>query len=235
MLKYAIIVAGGSGKRMGSYIPKQFLEIEGLPVLMHTLRSFNLFDPQIKLVLVLPASQVDYWRDLCNKFNFDIKHHITTGGDTRFESVKKGLSVIDTPSLIGIHDGVRPFVSPDTLKRCYHHAEVLGNAIPVLDAFESVRQVDEEKSRALDRSTIKLVQTPQVFKSELLLAAYNQEYSPLFTDDASVVEANGDTIHLVAGNRENIKITTPTDMVLGEAFLKAGFKDNLDDSEDIIE
>jgi len=231
MLRYAIIVAGGSGTRMGSEIPKQFLKINDLPVLMHTINTFFDFDNQIKIVLVLPASQVDYWRELCSKYNFQIKHHITTGGDTRFESVKNGLQIVDTPSLIAVHDGVRPFVSPETLKRCYHHAEVLGNAIPVLDAFESVRQVDEEKSQALDRSTIKLVQTPQVFKSELLINAYSQVYSPLFTDDASVVEKYGETIHLVAGNRENIKITTPSDMILGEAFIKSGYKDYSDEND----
>jgi len=235
MLKYAIIVAGGSGKRMGSEIPKQFLEINGLPVLMQTMQRFYDFDNNIKIILVLPSSQVDYWRDLCNQFQFKIKHHITTGGVTRFGSVKNGLAIVDTPSLIGIHDGVRPFVSPDTLKRCYHHAEVLGNAIPVLDAFESVRMVDEEKSRALDRSTIKLVQTPQVFNSDILFQAYKQSYNPLFTDDASVVEASGITIHLVAGNRENIKITTPSDMVLGEAFMKTGFQDSTDDTEDLFD
>lgn len=224
MLKYAIIVAGGSGKRMGSEIPKQFLELNGLPLLMHTMQRFYDFDNNIKIILVLPSFQVDYWRDLCNQFQFKIKHHITTGGATRFESVKNGLAIVDTPSLIGIHDGVRPFVSPDTLKRCYHQAEVWGNAIPVLDAFESVRMVDEEKSRALDRSTIKLVQTPQVFNSDILIQAYKQSYNPLFTDDASVVEASGTIIHLVAGNRENIKITTPTDMLLGEAFMKTGFQ-----------
>ena len=234
MQRYAIIVAGGSGTRMGSEIPKQFLKINGLPVLMHTINTFFDFDNQIKIVLVLPANQVDYWRDLCSKYKFHIKHHITTGGNTRFESVKNGLQIVDTPSLIAVHDGVRPFVSPDTLKRCYHHAEVLGNAIPVLDAFESVRQVDEEKSRALDRSTIKLVQTPQVFKSELLINAYSQGFSPLFTDDASVVEKYGETIHLVAGNRENIKITTPSDMILGEAFIKSGYKDYSDDNDNLL-
>ncbi|MBS2096967.1 2-C-methyl-D-erythritol 4-phosphate cytidylyltransferase [Carboxylicivirga linearis] len=234
MLRYAIIVAGGSGTRMGSEIPKQFLKINGLPVLMHTINTFFDFDNQIKIVLVLPTNQVDYWRELCSTYKFQIKHHITTGGNTRFESVKNGLQIVDTPSLIAIHDGVRPFVSPDTLKRCYHHAEVLGNAIPVLDAFESVRQVDEEKSRALDRSTIKLVQTPQVFKSELLINAYSQDFSPLFTDDASVVETYGETIHLVAGNRENIKITTPSDMVLGEAFIKSGYKDYSDDNDNLL-
>jgi 2-C-methyl-D-erythritol 4-phosphate cytidylyltransferase len=232
MTNYALIVAGGSGTRMGSDIPKQFLQIKGLPVLMHTLNTFHAFDATIKLVLVLPESQIDYWQKLCREHCFKVPHAITKGGNTRFESVKNGLSLVDQPALIGIHDGVRPFVSPDTLKRCYHHARALGNAIPVLDAYESIRQVNEDSSVALDRSSIKLVQTPQVFHSDLLLQAYEQAYTPLFTDDASVVEAYGKTIHLVAGNRENIKITTPFDMVLAEAFIDAGFEES-DEEEDL--
>lgn len=224
MTNYAIIVAGGSGTRMGSTIPKQFLEVNGLPVLMHTINTFHNFDASLRLILVLPASQIDYWQHLCKQHHFNVKHSIAKGGSTRFESVKNGLAIVNAPALIGIHDGVRPFVSPDTLKRCYHHAQALGNAIPVLDAFESIRQINEDCSRALDRSTIKLVQTPQVFHSDILLPAYNQKYTPLFTDDASVVEAYGKTIHLVAGNRENIKITTPFDLVLAEAFIKTGFE-----------
>ncbi|WP_430812527.1 MULTISPECIES: 2-C-methyl-D-erythritol 4-phosphate cytidylyltransferase [unclassified Carboxylicivirga] len=223
MTNYAIIVAGGSGTRMGSSIPKQFLEIKGLPVLMHTISAFHLFDKQLQLILVLPEDQIRYWQELCQKHQFTIPHAITQGGATRFESVKNGLALVQTPALIGIHDGVRPFVSPDTLRRCYHHAKALGNAIPVLDAFESIRQIKGGKSKALDRSTIKLVQTPQVFHSDSLMPAYEQTYTPLFTDDASVVEAYGKTIHLVAGNRENIKITTPFDLVLAETFIQAGF------------
>jgi len=224
MIKYAVIVAGGSGIRMGSEIPKQFLQIGDEPVLMHTLRTFYEFDASLRLILVLPAQQIDYWKHLCSEHVFSIPHQVTTGGDTRFQSVKNGLALVVSPCLIGIHDGVRPLVSPESLKRCYHHAEALGNAIPVLDAFESVRQVTDESSKALDRSTIKLVQTPQVFHSDLLLKAYEQPYQPFFTDDASVVEAAGFTIHLVAGNRENIKITTPFDLHLAEAFLKAGYE-----------
>ncbi len=232
MTNYAIIVAGGSGTRMGSSIPKQFLEINGLPVLMHTINTFHSFDASLQLILVLPESQIDYWQELCNKHQFKVKHTIAKGGETRFQSVKNGLTFIQSPALIGIHDGVRPFVSPDTLKRCYHHAKALGNAIPVLDAFESIRQIEEDCSRALDRSTIKLVQTPQVFHSDILLPAYNQKFTPLFTDDASVVEAYGKTIHLVAGNRENIKITTPFDLVLAEAFISAGFEE-CDEEEEL--
>jgi len=229
MTNYAIIVAGGNGTRMGSEIPKQFLKINDLPVLMHTLNTFHNFDASMKLILVLPEDQMAYWKELCNEHQFGIPHDITNGGATRFASVKNGLALVKTPALIGIHDGVRPFVSPNSLKRCYHHAKALGNAIPVLDAYESIRQVNDDSSIALDRSTIKLVQTPQVFHSDLLIRAYEQEYNPLFTDDASVVEANGFTIHLVAGNRENIKITTPFDLVLAEAFIKAGFEESEED------
>lgn len=233
MINYAVIVAGGSGTRMGSEIPKQFLCVDGLPVLMRTLSIFHQFDKDLKLVLVLPENQIEYWEDLCDKHQFLLEHQITAGGNTRFESVKNGLKLVNEPALIGVHDGVRPFVSPDSLRRCYHHAKVLGNAIPVLDAFESVRQVNNATSKALDRSTIKLVQTPQVFHSAILMQAYCQDYSPFFTDDASVVEAYGKTIHLVAGNRENIKITTPFDLVLAEAFLKAGFEKSIDNDDDI--
>jgi 2-C-methyl-D-erythritol 4-phosphate cytidylyltransferase len=226
MTNYAVIVAGGSGTRMGSDIPKQFLKINDLPVLMHTINTFHNFDSGMKLILVLPESQIDYWQQLCTEHQFEVQHQIAKGGSTRFDSVKNGLALIDESALIGIHDGVRPFVSPDTLKRCYHHAKALGNAIPVLDAFESIRQVNDECSQARDRTSIKLVQTPQVFSSDILMAAYTQKYSSLFTDDASVVEKYGKTIHLVAGNRENIKITTPFDLVLAEAFIKAGFEKN---------
>ncbi|MCG8578302.1 MAG: 2-C-methyl-D-erythritol 4-phosphate cytidylyltransferase [Bacteroidales bacterium] len=232
MTNYAVIVAGGSGTRMGSEIPKQFLKVNDLPVLMHTIITFHNFDARMKLILVLPDSQIDYWQKICKEHQFKIPHQIAKGGSTRFESVKNGLALVEEQALVGIHDGVRPFVSPETLKRCYHHAKALGNAIPVLDAFESVRQIDDECSKALDRSTIKLVQTPQVFHSDILLKAYNQRYNSLFTDDASVVEAYGKTIHLVAGNRENIKITTPFDLVLAEAFIKAGFEKS-DEEEDI--
>ncbi|MBK3516662.1 2-C-methyl-D-erythritol 4-phosphate cytidylyltransferase [Carboxylicivirga marina] len=231
MTNYAVIVAGGSGTRMGSSVPKQFLKINDLPVLMHTIKTFQQFDTQMKLILVLPESQIDYWQQLCEEHQFDAKHQIAKGGSTRFESVKNGLSLITETALIGIHDGVRPFVSPNTLKRCYHHAQALGNAIPVLDAFESIRQLNDDCSKAIDRSSIKLVQTPQVFHSDQLMAAYNQDYDSLFTDDASVVEAYGKTIHLVAGNRENIKITTPFDLVLAEAFIKAGFEEMEDEDE----
>ena len=220
MNRYVVIVAGGSGSRMGSDIPKQFLEIGGKPVLMHTIETFRKFDAGINIILVLPEPQISYWEQLCYRFRFGIDHRITAGGETRFNSVKNGLTLINSEGVIGVHDGVRPFVSELTLQNTYETAETKGNAVPVIDAFESIRQVTEEGNKALDRSGIKLVQTPQVFLSGQLFKAYELPYSDTFTDDASVVEAAGFSINLVEGNRENIKITTPFDLKLAEVMLK---------------
>ncbi len=220
MKRYAVIVAGGNGKRMGAEIPKQFIEVGGRPILMHTLEAFKRFDEEMQIILVLPASQIDYWTDLCKSFKFDIPHKLTKGGETRYHSVKNGLSLIREQGIIGVHDGVRPFVSPETLQNVYGTAELLGNAVPVIDAYESVRLTDGIGTRAVDRTTVKLVQTPQVFRTEQLSEAYRIPYAPRFTDDASVVEAAGFKINLVTGNRENIKITTPFDLKIAEALLK---------------
>lgn len=220
MKKYAVIVAGGSGSRMKSEVAKQFIEIGGLPILMHTVNAFKLFDSAIQIILVLPHEQRKYWNILCEKFQFDIDHQVVDGGETRFHSVKNGLALIKQTGIIGIHDGVRPFVSQETLQNAYQKAEKSGNAIPVIDVFESIRQTDKAGNHSLDRSNIKLVQTPQVFQAEQLLKAYQLPYSSNFTDDASVVEAAGNKITLVEGNRENIKITTPFDLTIAKVLLK---------------
>jgi 2-C-methyl-D-erythritol 4-phosphate cytidylyltransferase len=217
--KYALIVAGGSGSRMGSELPKQFIELAGKPILMHTIEAFLQFDRSINIVLVLPGEQIDHWHRLCQKHHFSIEHTITQGGETRFQSVKNGLSCITEPGLIGVHDGVRPFVSLDTLSRTYELAAQKGNAVPVIDAYESVREATEMKNRALNRSHIKLVQTPQVFHSSVLIEAYQTPFKETFTDDASVVEAAGLTIYLSEGNRENIKLTTPFDLKIARCLL----------------
>lgn len=222
MNKAVVIVAGGSGLRMGSEVPKQFMELAGKPIIMRTIEVFHRFDNQMQVVLVLPSSQIEYWNLLCEQHQFNIKVDVATGGNTRFHSVKNGLRMVDGDMLIGIHDGVRPFVSMDTLDRCYKKAAQEGAAIPIVDSIESIRQVNEHGSRALLREEIKLVQTPQVFKSDLLMSAYNTEYFAEFTDDASVVEKSGYEIHLVEGNRENIKITTPIDIAIGEMLLSKG-------------
>lgn len=220
MNKIAIIVAGGKGERMNADVPKQFLEINGKPILMHTLEAFMNFDASLQLILILPAAQIDFWETLCEAHDLNMPHQIVAGGQTRFHSVKNGLNVVKSPSLVAIHDGVRPLVSKDTIARCFDTAEKFGAAIPTMDSIESIRFVDANGSKSVDRTAYKMVQTPQVFDAELLKKAYEQEFSVLFTDDASVVEAMGVTVHLVEGNRENIKITTEFDLIVAERLLE---------------
>jgi 2-C-methyl-D-erythritol 4-phosphate cytidylyltransferase len=219
MQKTVIIVAGGSGTRMNSEIPKQFIELKGKPILMHTIHRFLEFDENISIRLVLPENQVDFWKALCIKHDFSIKHEIFYGGITRFHSVKNGLQALSCNGLVAIHDGVRPMVDIQTIGRCFLAAEEYGGSIPVTDVQETIRKVDDEYSYTVDRKTFKLVQTPQVFDVQLISEAYNQEYDESFTDDASVFESTGKLVMLVEGNRENIKITTPADLKITEAFL----------------
>lgn len=218
---YALIVAGGSGKRMGAELPKQYLEIAGKPVLMHTLERFKTFSESIEIIAVLPENQLRFWNELQKKYSFNVPHTLVKGGKTRFFSVRNGLKFVDDPGLVAIHDGVRPFVSIDTIKRCFDTAEKLGNAIPVIPAPETLRMVTEEGSRPVNRLLVRQVQTPQVFHSALIKKAYSQDYLPEFTDDATVLEKTGVKINLVDGNRENIKITTPEDLVISAALVPA--------------
>ena len=220
MKKFIIIVAGGSGSRMGSEIPKQFLELAGKPVLMHTLQVFSDFDPDSQLILVLPSAQQEFWKELCQKHSFSLSHRVVLGGQTRFHSVKNGLATIDDAGIVFIHDGVRPLVSRETLAKCFEMAQKSGNAIPVLPVNESLRKTEGDKTISVDRSLYFSVQTPQTFRSEQIQEAFGQDYDPAFTDDASVAEKAGFPITLVEGNRENIKITTPTDLIVAEAFLR---------------
>lgn len=215
MKKHVIIVAGGKGMRMGSDIPKQFLPIGGYPVLMHTLEAFYTYNPSIHLILVLPISQQSYWRELCIKYHFSLPHDIADGGETRFHSVKNGLALVDE-GLVGVHDGVRPFVSQEVIVRCFDNARKKKAVIPVIGVVETVRHLTSYGSETVPRENYKLVQTPQVFDVLLLKRAYEQAYVDGFTDDASVVEAMGEQVFLVDGNRENIKITTPFDLKLAE-------------------
>ena len=216
MKKYIIIVAGGKGLRMGGDIPKQFLPVCGKPVLMRTLEAFHAYDASMRLILVLPVSQQAYWKQLCEEYQFELVHEIANGGDTRFHSVKNGLALVEEDGLVGVHDGVRPFVSQEVISRCYEEAASLKAVIPVIGVVETVRHLTEEGSETVPRDQYKLVQTPQVFDVTLLHRAYQQEYTDLFTDDASVVEALGEKVYLVEGNRENIKLTTPFDLKLAE-------------------
>ena len=220
MKKFVVIVAGGSGSRMGTEIPKQFLELYGKPVLMHTLQVFYDYDPQSRLILVLPENQQHYWIELCQKHTFNLPLRVVSGGETRFHSVQNGLELVDEEGIVFIHDGVRPLVSRDTLQKCYDTALFSGNAIPVLPVTESLRKKDRNSTISVDRSLFYSVQTPQTFRSEQILKAYNQPFDPAFTDDASVAENAGFSIHLVGGNPENIKITQPTDLIIAESLLK---------------
>lgn len=218
--KYSVIVvAGGKGLRMNSDVPKQFLELCGKPVLMHTLERFCKYSSDISAVLVLPAEQIDFWKNLCRKHHFNIPHIIVTGGETRFFSVKNGLKHIDA-EFVAVHDGVRPLVSQETIERCFLETEKNDAVIPVMHLIESIRYVENsETTKPVDRAKYKLVQTPQVFRTEILKKSYEQPYSELFTDDASVVESAGYSVKLVEGNRENIKITTEMDLKIAESLL----------------
>jgi 2-C-methyl-D-erythritol 4-phosphate cytidylyltransferase len=218
---YVVIVAGGSGKRMGAEIPKQFLELAGRPVLMHTIERFKVFNDAIEIITVLPENQLRYWIDLQKKHSFSILHTLVKGGANRFLSVRNGLKFVNTPGLVAIHDGVRPFVSIDTIKRCFETAEKLGNAIPTISPTESLRIVSEQGSLPVNRFKVKQIQTPQVFNAELIKNAYLQEYCDDFTDDATVLEKKGETINLIEGNRENIKITNPEDLLISDALLQS--------------
>lgn len=222
MDRYAILVAGGKGLRMGSDIPKQFLPLRGRPVLMHTIDVFRRTYPDIHIILVLPREQQDYWRQLCGQHGYDVEVCVADGGETRFHSVRNGLSLIpdDARGVVGVHDGVRPFVSPEAIRRCYEAAEEYGAVVPVVPVVETVRQVlADGSSMTVDRNAYRLVQTPQTFDIQLLKKAYGQPFDPFFTDDASVVEAMGHPIKLVEGNNENIKLTNPADLKLAEGMM----------------
>lgn len=221
MRKYIIIVAGGKGLRMGGEIPKQFLPIGGKPVLMRTMEAFHAYDAEIQIVLVLPVAQQAYWKELCEQYAFTLPYRLADGGETRFHSVKSGLDTIPAgeEALVGVHDGVRPFVSAEVIARCYAEAARVGAVVPVTDVVETVRHLEDGGgSTTVNRDEYKLVQTPQVFSLDLLKQAYAQPYVPAFTDDASVVEALGHEVTLVQGNRENIKITTPFDLVVARSM-----------------
>ena len=221
MKRAVIIVAGGKGLRMGGDVPKQFMLIDGRPILMHTIEQFHRYDATLEIVVVLPADQAGYWEELCSQYCFDIAHAVAQGGPERFFSVRNGLEAVDSDAeLIAIHDGVRPYVSREVIGRCYEEAMRSGAAIPVVEVYETMRQLTPEGSQTVPRSNYRLVQTPQTFRSEIIRQAYRQDFNPQFTDDASVVEELGYRIALVEGNRENIKITTPSDIQYAEFLCK---------------
>lgn len=224
---YCIIVAGGKGLRMGGDVPKQFLPVGRLPVLMRTLQRFHEYDVHLQLILVLPHEQQDYWRQLCHQYHYPLpseekgSYLLTNGGPTRFHSVQNGLRLIpdDANGVVGVHDGVRPFVSVDVIRRCYDEARRNKAVIPVVPVVETLRHLGPLRvSTTVPRDQFRLVQTPQCFDIQLLKAANRQPYQEGFTDDASVVEAFGQEVTLIEGNRENIKITTPFDLKIAESL-----------------
>lgn len=219
--KHVLIVAGGDGKRMGSKLPKQFLMLKGKPVLFHSFNSF-LFLDEIKFTLVLKSGQLDYWKSICESTGFNILHNIAEGGPTRFHSVKSGLRNIPHNSLVLIHDASRPFVSKETIIRVIDMAALKGNAVPAIEVTDSIREVSPSNNRVINRNTLRAIQTPQAFHASLIKEAYNQTYEKKFTDDASVLEGTGVKINVVEGNTENIKISNPIDLVIGESVLIRG-------------
>jgi 2-C-methyl-D-erythritol 4-phosphate cytidylyltransferase len=217
---HVIIVAGGSGKRMDADIPKQFLLLNGKPILMHTCETFYNFDPALSLIIVLPAEHIATWETLCKTHSFAIPHLIVEGGPERFYSVRNALRTIHPDeSLVAIHDGVRPLVSHETIQIAFAAALKYGNAIPVIPVIESVREQSPTGNHIVDRSKLQLIQTPQVFKSSLICKAYEQEFSSSYTDDASVLEKMGEKIVLTKGNPENIKITRSIDLIIAGALI----------------
>lgn len=215
--KYALIVAGGKGLRMGSEVPKQFLNVKGRPVLMHTLSVFYACD--CELILVLPQEQVSFWNELCGQYNFEVPHRVAHGGSQRFDSVKNGLALIAGDGLVAIHDGVRPCVSQAIISASFQTAAEYSNAVTAVKVKDSIRMTQGDSTVAVNRDLYYQVQTPQTFDVDAIKAAYLQPFSNSFTDDASVFESAGNEIHLTAGDYRNIKVTTPEDLDLAALFL----------------
>lgn len=224
MTEYALIVAGGKGTRIKSSLPKQFIELLGRPVLMHTIDAFQCYSDTIKIILVLPEDDFSTWRLLCEKHNFTKAVTLQKGGDTRFQSVKNGLDLIEGEGLVAIHDGVRPLVSEDIIGASFRLAAVHQSAVAAVRLKESIRVTDQDNTKAVDRSRYRLIQTPQTFSVSLIKKAYQIKDDPSLTDDASVAERSGHVISLFEGSYENIKITTPEDLTIAEALLSFKFK-----------
>jgi 2-C-methyl-D-erythritol 4-phosphate cytidylyltransferase len=220
--EYVIVTAGGTGSRMGSDIPKQFLELNGVPVIVHGIHAFQQYSPNINILVVLPDGAIDHWTEMSDRYKIDAR--TCTGGDTRFASVKNGLDLISGEGLVAVHDAARPLISPALIAQCFLAAANEGNAVPVIPLTDSVRELSNDVSRPAERERFRLVQTPQVFDVSLLKKAYEQAYRTSFTDDATVAEVFGVKIHLVEGERSNIKITTRDDILIASSFLSS-YKD----------
>jgi 2-C-methyl-D-erythritol 4-phosphate cytidylyltransferase len=220
MQRSTIIVAGGSGKRMGAAVPKQFLLLKGRPLLMWTIEAFNRFDAAMQLIVVLPEDHHATWKELCAEHDFTVPHTLVRGGAERFHSTREGLKALAHEGLVAVHDGVRPLVSTELIARCFAAADEHGAAIPVVPISSSVREVMQQGSKATDRSRLRAVQTPQCFRVELLRRAFELPYDPAFTDEATLVERLGVDVHLVEGEEQNIKVTTPFDMRVAEVVME---------------
>lgn len=219
MKKYAVIVAGGSGTRMGANMPKQFLLLKDKPVLFYTLNTFLKAYEDLQIILVLPEEHVGAGQEIIDAWFDYSRIQITVGGRTRFHSVQNGLQLVTEESVVFVHDAVRCLLSTDLIHRCFDAASEHGAAIPVIDSKDSVRYVTGDENKALERAQVKLVQTPQTFHSKILLPAFAIDYKDKFTDEATVVEAYGIKVHLVEGEEQNFKITQPQDMFLAERLL----------------
>jgi 2-C-methyl-D-erythritol 4-phosphate cytidylyltransferase len=218
--EYALIVAGGKGTRLRGPMPKQFIELNGLPVILHTLKAFYEYSHSLTVVLVLPEDDFGTWNSIAKRHGFDQKITIQNGGDTRFQSVKNGLEKIGNDGLVAIHDGVRPLISKDIIGASFRLAAVHKNAVAAVRLKESIRITDQDNTKAMDRSRFRIIQTPQTFDVALIRKAYEMKEDPTLTDDASIAERAGHVISLFEGSYENIKITTPEDIVVAEALLK---------------
>ena len=216
--KFVIITGGGTGTRIGGNIPKQFLCLGGLPIIMHTIRRFELLVDTI--IVTLPEHYFDYWEELQHKHNFYVPHRLVAGGDCRFYSVKNAVEQLPDKGFVAIHDAVRPFVTANLIKSCFKHAKKHGTAVAAIPLKDSLRIVADSKSERIDRSHFFAVQTPQVFSCEIIKKSYNQSFNPKFTDDASVAESLGYEIQLVEGEELNFKITTPTDLMIANLIVK---------------
>lgn len=220
MKKYAIIVAGGTGTRMQGDIPKQFMPVAGKPVMLYSIEAFYTYDSTIDIILAVHTDYIDFWKTLCEKYKISIPFRIAEGGATRFDSVKNALQIINNDGYVAIHDAARPMITADFVQYLFSEAEKNGSSLPGIALNETIRMMDGDSSFQIDRSRLRAMQTPQVFKYEELKQAYTQSYNPLFTDDAAVMQSAGFQLHLCEGLTSNIKITNPTDLILAETFLK---------------
>lgn len=222
MKTFCIIVAGGKGLRMGSDIPKQFLLLDGKPILIRTLEAFLSYDPFMKIILAFPADHFPYWKKLCEEYNFRYAVKLVEGGKTRYHSVKNALQTIKGDGIVAVHDGVRPLITSGFIDNCYKEAEKYKTAIPCIPVTESMREITEKNNHQVDRSKFVLIQTPQVFKVQILKEAFLQPYRKEFTDEANMIEKMGIPVHLTNGIPENIKITNKIDLLFAETLLATG-------------